>query len=114
MSLAFVTMVLILIRTNCANGLPPASVLDAYRSRDIPTDTLVAIPQDLRYQFRLAEILTESTVELGKCALSTESIAEARVLRSMIDAFSSHLTDTEANGLNHLSESTSQEAIDFG
>ena len=83
-------------------------------SRNIPIDTLAAIPQDLQYHFKLAQILTESTVELGKCALSIESTAEARVLRSMIDAFSSHLTDIESNGPEQLSKSPSQGVIEVG
>ena len=104
-------MVLILDRTNCANGLPPASVLDTYNSRNIPIATLAGIPQDLHYQLRLAQILTDSTIELGKFALSIESTAEARVLQSMIDIFSSRLTEIESDCPEQLSKSPSREII---
>ena len=107
----FITMVLTLDRTNCANGLPPASVLGTYNSRNIPIDTLAGIPQDLHYQLRLAQILTDSTVELGKCALSIEGPAEARVLQSMIDVFSSHLTEIESDCSAQLSKSPTREVM---
>ena len=108
-----ITTVLTLDRTNCANGLPPASVLDAHTSRYILIDTLAGIPQDLHYQLRVAQILTDSTVELGKCALSTGGPAEARVLQSMIDVFSSQLTDIESDCSTQLSKSPGQEVIGF-
>ena len=101
----FTTVMFTIDRTNCANGLPPASVLDAHILRNIPAETLSRIPKDLRYQLRLAQILTDSTVELGKCALSIESTAEVKVLQSMIDVFSSHLTEIQPDCPEQLSES---------
>ena len=107
----FITIVLTLDRINCANGLPPVSVLDGHNCRNIPEDTLAGIPQDLLYQLRLAQILTDSTTELGKCALAVKNTAEARVLQSMIDIFSSHLTEIESDCPEQLSRSSRRRII---
>ena len=62
------------------------------------------MPQDLQYIWRLTQILTESTIELGKCALVVETSAQSKVLQSMMDIFAAQVSSMESDCPTDLCE----------